>query len=198
MRKRTSQFDNGISPGLAATHGGVQSVRRALHILRLLAEERRSLGVTEIVNETGLPQATVHRLLKTLVESGWVDQSPRTAHYRLGHGILGSAALALAHAPLIERGRLFLTRVAELSGLSAYISVLVGRRVTFLAHATARHETENLFHAGITQPAHCTAGGSCSWHTCPPRNSMRSSRRRACCVATRSARSRTWQPCRMN
>jgi DNA-binding IclR family transcriptional regulator len=134
-------------------------VERTLAIIRLLAEERRSLGVAEIGASTGLPQATVHRLLATLVGSGWVDQSRYTARYRLGHGILGSAAIALAHAPLLERGRPFLARVAELSGLSAYLSVLVGRRVTFLARATAQDGKPNDFHAGITQPAHCTAAG---------------------------------------
>jgi DNA-binding IclR family transcriptional regulator len=134
-------------------------VTRALALIRLLAEERHSLGVAEIVKATGLPAATVHRLLATLLESDWVDQSPQTARYRLGHGILGSAAIALAHAPVLERGRPFLTRVAELSGLSAYLSVLVGRRVTFLARATAQNGEQGDFHPGITQPAHCTAAG---------------------------------------
>jgi DNA-binding IclR family transcriptional regulator len=152
------QFKMGRSVG-AAPAGSVRSVERALAVIRLLAEERRSLGVAEIGASTGLPQATVHRLLATLVGSGWVDQSRYTSRYRLGHGILGAAAIALAHAPLLDRGRPILSRVADLSGLSAYLSVRVGRRVTFLARATAEFGEQDDFHPGITQPAHCTAAG---------------------------------------
>jgi len=138
--------------------GGVQSVRRALHILRLLAEERGTLGVTEIVRETGLPQATVHRLLATLVDQGWVERSRYTARYRFGPGILGTTAVALAHAPLLERGRPVLARLAATFGLDAYLSARVGRRVVFLERAAAGERNDG-FHPGIRQPAHCTAAG---------------------------------------
>jgi DNA-binding IclR family transcriptional regulator len=139
--------------------GGVQSVRRALMILRILAEERRSLGVTDMVHETGLPQATVHRLLATLVDQGWVERSPHTSRYRFGPGILGTTAVALAHAPLLERARPLLARLAASFELDSYLSALVGRRVVFLERAPVPGSRTEDFHPGIRQPAHCTAAG---------------------------------------
>jgi DNA-binding IclR family transcriptional regulator len=140
-------------------NAGVRSVGRALKLVELLAEERRSLGVADIVASTGLPQATVHRLLGTLVGAGWVERSQYTSRYRLGPGILGTTAIALAHAPLLERGRGVLARLAALSGADSYLSVLVGRRVVFLERAAPAGDHLDDFHPGITQPAHCTAAG---------------------------------------
>jgi DNA-binding IclR family transcriptional regulator len=137
----------------------VRAVSRALKIVELLAEERRSLGVADIVSSIGLPQATVHRLLSTLVDQGWVERSQYTSRYRLGPGMLGTTAIALAHAPLLERGRAVLARLALLSGADAYLSVLVGRRVVFLERAAGAGKRIDEFHAGITQPAYCTAAG---------------------------------------
>jgi len=128
-------------------------------ILRILAEERRSLGVTDVVHETGLPQATVHRLLATLVDQGWVERSAHTSRYRFGPGILGTTAVALAHAPLLDRGRPVLARLASSFQLDSFLSALVGRRVVFLARVAASSKNSEEFHAGIRQPAHCTAAG---------------------------------------
>jgi DNA-binding IclR family transcriptional regulator len=139
--------------------GGVRAVERALTIIRVLAEERRPLGISEIVASTALPQGTVHRLLATLIDQGWVEHGRFTSRYRLGPGILGTTAIALAHAPLLDAGRPILTNLAGLCGLDAYLSVLVGRRVVFLERAAAPGKRYSDFHTGITQPAHCTAGG---------------------------------------
>lgn len=143
----------------AESGGNVRAVARALEIVRLLAEARRSLGVSELVERTGLPHATVHRLLATLVAEGWVEQSRFSQRYRFGTGILGSAAIALAHAPLLERSRDALTRIATATGIASALSVLVERRVTYLALAVPPTDPAPGFRPGVTQPAHCTAAG---------------------------------------
>ena len=84
----------------------IRSVQRALGIVRLLAEVRKPLGVAEVSQTTGLPPATAHRLLVTLVEEGWVQQDPQSTQYELGTGILGTAAVALAYSPFIQAAKL--------------------------------------------------------------------------------------------
>lgn len=68
--------------------GGVQSVGRALDVLEALGSAGGPVGLTELVASTGLPLATVHRLLATLAGRGYVRQDPETRRYVLGPGVL--------------------------------------------------------------------------------------------------------------
>lgn len=61
--------------------GGVRSVQRAFDILSLLTEDRRTLTLREVVDETGLAKTTALRLLQTLEQMGllWATSKGYTA-----------------------------------------------------------------------------------------------------------------------
>src|SRR5712691_12310206 len=80
----------------------IQSVERAVSVLHVFFEEGGPLSVTEVVAKTGLAPATVHRLLSTLIKTGWLDQDPKSARYELSVKLLGSAAMGLAGSPRSE------------------------------------------------------------------------------------------------
>lgn len=61
----------------------VRAVERALDILGCFTKAS-DLGLTEIAAEIGLHKSTVHRLLTTLEERGFVVRDPATEKYRLG------------------------------------------------------------------------------------------------------------------
>ncbi|WP_017812655.1 MULTISPECIES: IclR family transcriptional regulator [Paenibacillus] len=61
----------------------VRAVERALDIL-LCFTRSSDLGLTEIASEIGLHKSTVHRLLATLEEKGFVVRNSATDKYRLG------------------------------------------------------------------------------------------------------------------
>jgi DNA-binding IclR family transcriptional regulator len=61
----------------------VRSVERALDIL-LCFTRNVDLGLTEIAVQVGLHKSTVHRLLSTLEERGFVTRNSATEKYRLG------------------------------------------------------------------------------------------------------------------
>src|ERR1700712_1483638 len=67
--------------------GGVQSVDRALTILKLLAADGE-LGVTEIAGLLGVHKSTASPLLGTLEPPGLAEQLPDRGRYRLGGGVL--------------------------------------------------------------------------------------------------------------
>ncbi len=62
----------------------IQSVQRALTILTLFSAENSRLGITEISKLMGLPKPTVHGLVQTLIEQGFLVQDPETRKYSLG------------------------------------------------------------------------------------------------------------------
>ena len=68
--------------------GSVQSIERAAAIIRLLAATSGRLGVVEIGNSLGLAKSTVHGLLRTLQDVGFVEQDKASAKYQLGTELL--------------------------------------------------------------------------------------------------------------
>ncbi len=67
----------------ASAGGGVQSVERVFDILELMASAGGAIGVSELADRAGLPLPTIHRLIRTLVDRGYVRQLP-TRRYALG------------------------------------------------------------------------------------------------------------------
>jgi DNA-binding IclR family transcriptional regulator len=138
----------------------VRSVQRAARIITALAEHPYPMGIAELSQRVMLSPASVHRLLVTLISVGWVDQNSRTAKYRLGTRMLGIGSTGLITSPVVQNGRVFLNRLAELTGYSTALSTLVGMRVIHLARAAgSRDKGTQDFEPGVSQPAHAMADG---------------------------------------
>lgn len=74
------QNDDGTS---GAVRGGVQSIDRAVAILRCFDSRHPDLGITEIARMTGLSTSTAHRILVAMAANRLVRQTP-DRRYGLG------------------------------------------------------------------------------------------------------------------
>lgn len=70
----------------------IRTVQRAIDILNCFSFDRPELTLTEISNQIGLAKSTTTRLLATLEHNGFVQKSPNSMKYKLGHRLyyLGS------------------------------------------------------------------------------------------------------------
>ncbi|MBK1787729.1 IclR family transcriptional regulator [Prauserella cavernicola] len=75
--------------------GGIRAVSRAFRVLQAFSPERMSLGVAELVRETGLPRTTVLRLVETLAAEGVLESGP-DGQVRVGTRLIGLAAFSAA------------------------------------------------------------------------------------------------------
>ena len=147
----------------------VRSVQRAARIITALAEHPYPMGIAELAQRVMLSPASVHRMLATLISVGWVDQNTRTAKYRLGTRMLGIGSTGLITSPVVQNGRIFLTRLAEQTGYHSALSTLVGMRVIHLARsAGGTLQGRPDFEPGVSQPAHAMADGKLLLSYLPP------------------------------
>lgn len=82
----------------------VSSIRvlsRAFSVLRAFTLERPRLGLGELAGELGLPKATVHRLVSSLVAEGVMAQGP-DGRYELGVGLISLGEVARRHLALVD------------------------------------------------------------------------------------------------
>jgi len=68
--------------------GLVQSISRSLDMIEYICQSPEGLGVTQVASELGLAKTTAHRILRALVQRGYVYQDPTTGVYGPGTKIL--------------------------------------------------------------------------------------------------------------
>lgn len=149
--------------GVAAAPGGpprratdgVQSVERALEILRVLAFSSAVSGVrfSDLMVQTGLTKGTLHRILKTLTEKGFVERDRATRLYFLGFEFLSLGARAGNRSDLQVLSRPSLTRLANLTKDTVYLLVRSGAEAVCLEREEGTYPIKTLTQSvGMRRP----------------------------------------------
>jgi DNA-binding IclR family transcriptional regulator len=139
---------------------GVQSVERAIAILKSFTIENPERGVGEISRELGLHKSTVSRLMTTLARGGLLARVPERKRYRLGIGLIGLAAQVVSHMDVREVARPFLRQLAEDCQESINLVVLDGQEVVNLDQfVPPKRQVKDIGRAGRRMVPHCTAAG---------------------------------------
>lgn len=142
------------------TSPGVQSVKRAIAILKSFSLEKPERAVGELSREMGLHKSTVSRLMATLEEGGLLSRNPETQRYRLGLELIGLGAQVVAHVDIREIARPLLRQLASDCQESVNLVVLDGGQVVNLEQFVApARQVKNIGRVGRRMWAHCTAAG---------------------------------------
>ena len=135
----------------------VQAVERAFRLLEVLA--RNDGGVSELARATGLHKATVHRLLRTLRELGFVELGPDGSRYRLGLRLLELGGRVLARLDLRDVARPYLTELRDRTRLTVHMAILDGTEVVYIEKLDSPANLRMASFVGMRSPAYCTALG---------------------------------------
>jgi IclR family transcriptional regulator, acetate operon repressor len=140
----------------SATKGGVQSVERAFELLEIIASAGPSIAFGELAARAELPQPTIHRLVRTLLNMGYVRQLPNR-HYALGPKLirLGERAAQLIGA----WSRPHLAELVERTGESANMAVLDNDMAIYVAQVPSPHSMRMFTEVGRRVFTHCTGVG---------------------------------------
>ncbi len=138
----------------------VQSVERAVAILRAFSRAKPERGVSELSRELGLHKSTVSRLLTTLERQGLVARNPQTGTYRLGLALIVLAAQVVEHMDLREIARPHLRELSERCQETVNLAILHEGQVMDLEQfAPPVRSLKNIGWVGRRMPPHCTAAG---------------------------------------
>jgi IclR family transcriptional regulator, acetate operon repressor len=139
-----------------ARSGGVQSLERAFGILETMADHGGIMGLSQLAEASGLPLPTIHRLVRTLVDMGYLRQEP-SRRYVLGPRLirLGESSSHL----LSIWARPHLARLVEELEESANLAMLDGDEIVYVAQVPSRHSMRMFTEVGRRVLPHCTAVG---------------------------------------
>jgi DNA-binding IclR family transcriptional regulator len=134
----------------------VQSVARAIEVLRALASAGRGLGVTEVADRLGVAKPTAYALLRTLEQGQLVSQDRITGKYRLGPALLELGNAYLETHELRARSVVWADSLATRTNEAVWVCVLSGDHVIVVHHAFRPEGAVQILEVGAALP----------WHTC--------------------------------
>jgi DNA-binding IclR family transcriptional regulator len=138
--------------------GGVQSVDRALTILGILARVGQA-GVTEIAAELGVHKSTAFRLVTTLENYEFVEQTEERGKYRLGLGLVRLAGASTARLDVVQEARPVCRRLAAASGETVNIAVLSEKAALYVDQVAGGSALPSHNWVGQHIPLHATSNG---------------------------------------
>jgi DNA-binding IclR family transcriptional regulator len=143
----------------------IQTVSNALRMLESFYKSDE-LGVSELSRRLRLHKNNVFRLLATLEEHGYIEQSLETERYRLGTRCLElSQSFARGNA-LLQRAHPILNELALKSGETTHLAVLRDQEAVHLDGVQPERMLLTGLRVGDRLPVNCTALGkvlvSCS------------------------------------
>lgn len=138
------------------------SVAKVFRILEtVVAHQSRGLAYSEVVARTHLPKATAHRLLKSLVQAGYLRFDAEAGRYYgdLKLSSLGSAVTS--HFDLKEYVRPHLLRLQAETKHTSNLGVLSGEAGVYLDKLESSEAYGIKLYSAIGKrfPLHCTAMG---------------------------------------
>jgi len=137
----------------------IQSVDRAVRIMKALAAGPGRLGVSELSERLGLAKGTVHGLLRTLQAHGLVEQHADSDKYQLGGELLKLSNRYLDLSELRARSLAWSEQLATQAGEAVRVGVPHGPGMLVVHHVFRPDSSLQILEVGAVLPLHATALG---------------------------------------
>lgn len=143
-----------------ASHS-VKSAERTARLLEILSSSPESLGLSDLQNITGYPRSSVHALIRTLRDLGWVEADASTTRFRVGVRALVCGTAFLDRDEAVPYARRALEEIRAELGHTVHFARRDNDEVIYLESRESLISSRSIFRVGRALPAHSTALGQC-------------------------------------
>jgi len=136
----------------------VHSVEHAFSLLENLADNELELGVAELCRKISLPKGTIHRLLGTLKNLGYIEQNPQNRKYRLTLKMLKlgtSIADNIGFSQVIP----YMKKLSQEFNETVNLAILDDDEILYIYGVGGDNSLKLDLKVGSHQPAYCAALG---------------------------------------
>lgn len=146
---------NRISPRL----DGDTPNLRLFALLEVIAQKDAPFTLQAMVEETGLPKPTMHRMLQQLESAGILQRDGNGRHYGTGQRLMRLAESVLLNNTTYGARHAVLRQLVDEVGESCNITAFSGSEVLYLDRVETAAPLRFYLHPGSRVPAHCSATG---------------------------------------
>ena len=145
--------------GAGGDSAGVKSARRAVELLEAFGTNHSWLSLTDLHHYTGFPRSSLHGLLRTLRDVGWIESDDAGTRFRLGVKALICGTAYLDRDPVMPYATEALEKLRDQIGYTCHFARLNGPDIVYLQTRESRTSAHLVSRVGRTLPAHATALG---------------------------------------
>lgn len=140
----------------------LSSFRKVFLLLDAFTMEEPEWSLADLSREVKLPKPTVHHIMSTLIQGGWIDRDPETKKFRLGVRLWEKGWLAISQLGVREVARPFMERLVEDGGETARLAILDSvdpRWVLYVDRVETQHAVRADMNGATRAPSYSVATG---------------------------------------
>ncbi len=146
-------------PPSAEAPGADTPAMRLFALLEVIAAKDQRYSLQGLVEETGLPKPTLHRMLQQMEGAGLLQREGDGRHYGMGTRLRRLAENLLFNDSLHGARHTVLRQLVEEIGESCNLTALSGSEVVYLDRVETAAPLRFYLHPGSRVPVHCSASG---------------------------------------
>ena len=149
-----------VTPRLQAPLSSADSpTLRLFALLEVIALQDRLFSLQDLVEASGLPKPTVHRMLQQIEGAGLLLREGDGRHYTTGVRLRRLAESLMLNSSFHGARHRVLRALVDEIGESCNITALAGSEVVYLDRVETAAPLRFYLHPGSRVPAHCSASG---------------------------------------
>ena len=137
----------------------IQLVGKIVLLVEALRDQPNGLKLQDLAARAGLVKSSVHRILHSLKEHGYIEQDGSGGNYRLGIQFLVLASGLAARTELVNFAHPYLRELRETFNESVYLAILRAGRGVFVDVQEAHRDFRLVGPLGAEVLFHATAAG---------------------------------------
>lgn len=149
---------NAVKANVVDLNGDTPTLR-LFALLEVIAERDQLFSLQALVDETGLPKPTLHRMLQLLESAGLLQRESDGRHYSTGVRLRRLAENLMLNSTYHGARHAVLRHLVDELGESCNITALSGNEVVYLDRVETAAPLRFYLHPGSRVPAHCSASG---------------------------------------
>ena len=136
-----------------------RSLERGLRIMEVISDFGGSASVSAITRKTGLPRSTVHHLLRSLIDFGYLLQGGEAQPYKLAPRLFKLTGRTWTQKQLAEISLPFIDELSRCTGEGTSLAILSEGVVSVVAKRDSADPVRVVQRVGTMRPIYCTAVG---------------------------------------
>lgn len=140
----------------------VQTIERVALILDMVGKSPQGVGIKDVSTSLHLPKGTVHRILSSLAQYGFIRQDAKTKNYFLGLKLMDLGSLLAGQLDLRKVAEPILRELSEKTRETVHMVIMDRNEVVYIDKIERQVDTGGLKMAsrvGSRNPVHSCAVG---------------------------------------
>ena len=138
----------------------IAAAASTLEVLEFIGAARGPVTLSAVAQGTGKPKGSVHRMLSTLVNTGYLTQDADRSRYTLTLKLWRLGASAVGHLDMLKVARPHLEHLMVETDETVHVSVLdEAGNIVYVSKVESPRSIRVQTRLGQTSPAWCTATG---------------------------------------